>query len=155
MPASLRSAAAFTVRRCQILLASARGERTPQIARALSCDDQTVRNVIHAFHRRGLGALARGSCRPHTLHVAFDVATATKAGWVMVPVAGRVLVEGAKTLGHGKGYVYAHDQPGHFAAQDYLGASRRYYEPTEQGVEKKIKERVEKWRAQLDATRPK
>jgi putative ATPase len=34
-------------------------------------------------------------------------------------------------------------------AQDYLGADKRYYEPTEQGVEKKIKERVEKWRAQL------
>ena len=31
--------------------------------------------------------------------------------------------------------------------QDYLGADKRYYEPTEQGVEKKIKERVEKWRA--------
>jgi putative ATPase len=56
---------------------------------------------------------------------------------------------GAKRLGHGEGYQYAHDHPGHFVAQDYLGASRRYYEPTEQGVEKKIKERVEKWRAQF------
>jgi hypothetical protein len=32
-------------------------------------------------------------------------------------------------------------------AQHYLGADKRYYEPTEQGVEKKINERVEKWRA--------
>ena len=56
---------------------------------------------------------------------------------------------GAKRLGHGQGYQYAHDHPGHFVAQDYLGAERRYYDPTEQGVEKKIKERVEKWRAQL------
>jgi putative ATPase len=56
---------------------------------------------------------------------------------------------GAKRLGHGQGYEYAHDHPGHFVAQDYLGADKRYYEPTEQGVEKKIKERVEKWRAQL------
>jgi putative ATPase len=55
--------------------------------------------------------------------------------------------QGAQRLGHGKGYEYAHDQPGHFAAQDYLGSDKRYYEPTEQGVEKKIKERVEKWRA--------
>ena len=39
--------------------------------------------------------------------------------------------------------------PEHFVAQDYLGADKRYYEPTEQGVEKKIKERVEKWRAQF------
>ena len=55
---------------------------------------------------------------------------------------------GAKRLGHGEGYQYAHDHPGHFVAQDYLGADKRYYEPTEQGVEKKIKERLEKWRAQ-------
>src|SRR6266550_5005460 len=55
--------------------------------------------------------------------------------------------KGAKRLGHGEGYKYAHDFPGHFVPQDYLGAVKRYYEPTEQGVEKKIKERVEKWRA--------
>jgi putative ATPase len=58
--------------------------------------------------------------------------------------------KGAERLGHGKGYEYAHDHPGHFVAQDYLGTDRIYYEPTEQGVEKKIKERVEKWRAELD-----
>jgi putative ATPase len=57
---------------------------------------------------------------------------------------------GAEQLGHGLGYEYAHSHPGHFVAQDYLGATKRYYEPTDQGVEKKIKERVEKWRAQLD-----
>ena len=53
---------------------------------------------------------------------------------------------GAKQLGHGVGYQYAHDHPEHFVAQDYLGAEKRYYEPTEQGVEKKIKERVDLWR---------
>ena len=53
-------------------------------------------------------------------------------------------------LGHGQGYEYAHDHPGHFVAQDYLGACRRYYEPTDQGVERKIKERVERWRAELE-----
>src|ERR1035438_200924 len=57
--------------------------------------------------------------------------------------------KGAKQLGHGQGYQYAHDHPEHFVAQDYLGADKRYYEPTEQGVEKKIKERVEKWRGQF------
>jgi putative ATPase len=56
---------------------------------------------------------------------------------------------GAQRLGHGEGYAYAHDHPGHFVAQDYLGAARRYFEPTEQGHERKIKERLEQWRAQL------
>jgi putative ATPase len=54
---------------------------------------------------------------------------------------------GAKRLGHGVGYQYAHDYPGHFVPQDYLGEPKRYYEATDQGVEKKIKERLEKWRA--------
>ena len=63
--------------------------------------------------------------------------------------------KGAERLGHGQGYQYAHDHPDHFVAQDYLGATRRYYEPSDQGVEKKIKERVEKWRAELDAARKK
>ncbi len=59
--------------------------------------------------------------------------------------------KGAKQLGHGVGYQYAHDHPDHFVPQDYLGADKRYYEPTDQGVEKKIKERVEKWRALIAA----
>ncbi len=61
--------------------------------------------------------------------------------------------KGAKQLGHGQGYDYAHDHPEHFVAQDYLGADKRYYEPTDQGVEKKIRERVEKWRARLSEAR--
>src|SRR5581483_2422741 len=62
---------------------------------------------------------------------------------------------GAKKLGHGEGYKYSHDFEGHFVAQDYLGADKKYYEPTDQGVEKKIKERVEKWRAALAEARKK
>jgi putative ATPase len=61
--------------------------------------------------------------------------------------------KGAKRLGHGQGYDYAHDHADHFVAQEYLGAPKRYYEPTDQGTEKKIKERVEKWRQQFDAIR--
>jgi putative ATPase len=60
---------------------------------------------------------------------------------------------GAKKLGHGVGYEYAHEGKNHFVAQDYLGTDKVYYEPTEQGVEKKIKERVEKWRAQFEQNR--
>ena len=61
---------------------------------------------------------------------------------------------GAERLGHGEGYQYAHDHPEHFVAQDYLGAIRHYYEPTAQGYERKIKERLEQWRAKLDQTKP-
>lgn len=54
---------------------------------------------------------------------------------------------GAKRLGHGEGYQYAHDHEGHFVPQDHLVEPRRFYEPTEQGTEKKIKERLDRWRA--------
>ncbi|MEJ0089662.1 MAG: replication-associated recombination protein A [Limisphaerales bacterium] len=59
---------------------------------------------------------------------------------------------GAKKLGHGEGYKYAHDGKDHFVVQDYLGVDKRYYEPTEQGVEKKIKDRLENWRKQKQAS---
>ena len=76
--AGLRSPDAFTLRRCQILLASARGERAVAIAAHLGCDDQTVRNAIHAFNRCGLDALTEGSSRPHRIAVAFDAAAAER-----------------------------------------------------------------------------
>jgi putative ATPase len=57
--------------------------------------------------------------------------------------------QGAKRLGHGEDYEYAHAHPGHFVAQDYLGAEKRYYEPTEPGAEKKMKERLDQWRARF------
>ncbi len=67
LTAGLRSADAFVLRRSQILLASARGETAPSIAKALSCDEQTVRHAIHAFNQQGLSALQAGSSRPHHL----------------------------------------------------------------------------------------
>jgi putative ATPase len=50
--------------------------------------------------------------------------------------------KGAVRLGRGKGYKYPHDYPGHYTAQDYLPQKREYYRPTEQGDEKRIKERL-------------
>jgi transposase len=72
LQAGLRSSDAFVLRRCQILLASARGERAIAIAKQLSCDDQTVRNVIHGFNASGLTVLQEGSSRPHRLHTSFS-----------------------------------------------------------------------------------
>jgi hypothetical protein len=68
----LRSASAFTVRRCQSLLASAEGQPPTAMAGSLRCTDQTVRNVIHAVHQRGLTVLQPLSSRPHTTSTIFD-----------------------------------------------------------------------------------
>jgi transposase len=78
LAAGLRSSDAFTLRRCQIVLASARGERAPHIAHQLGCDDQTVLDAIAAFNERGLRCLRRGSHRPQTTHPAFTPAGAER-----------------------------------------------------------------------------
>jgi len=61
---------------------------------------------------------------------------------------------GAKQFGHGVGYIYAHDEPGHVAAQQYLPDTLRgtvYYEPTQHGFERTLTERRERIRRILDA----
>ena len=60
---------------------------------------------------------------------------------------------GAKQFGHGEGYIYAHDAPGHVAAQQYLPDTLRgtvYYEPTQHGFERTLTERRERIRRILD-----
>jgi putative ATPase len=56
---------------------------------------------------------------------------------------------GAKRLGHGEGYEYAHDAEGGVAAQDYLGVERTYYRPIDRGFEKELAARLEMIRARL------
>src|SRR3954463_2212859 len=56
---------------------------------------------------------------------------------------------GAKRLGHGKGYEYAHNAPGGVAAQDYLGVEREYYRPTDRGFEKELSRRLDPIRKRL------
>jgi transposase len=72
LESGLRSKDAFVLRRCQILMASARRERAPRIAENLGCGSQTARNAIHDFNERGLAALTPGSSRPREVHAAFD-----------------------------------------------------------------------------------
>lgn len=72
----LHASEAFVLRRSQIVLASARGERIPQIAATLGCDEKTVRLVVHGFNQHGLAVLQRGSSRPHPSHPAFATAAA-------------------------------------------------------------------------------
>jgi len=69
---SLRSPDAFVLRRAQIVLASAAGERVGQIAPRVGFSGQAVRDAIHAFNRRGLDILTPGSHHPGVVVSAFD-----------------------------------------------------------------------------------
>ena len=55
--------------------------------------------------------------------------------------------KGSKKLGHGEGYKYAHDYEGAYVPQAYLPEGKSYYKPTENGHERRVKERLEYWRA--------
>jgi transposase len=62
--AGLRCPSAFTLRRCQILLASAEGLKPSEIHARLGCSTQTVRNALHAFELEGTACLPEKSHRP-------------------------------------------------------------------------------------------
>jgi putative ATPase len=56
----------------------------------------------------------------------------------------------ARDLGHGQGYVYPHEQPGHHVGQQYLPTAvlgTYFYSPSDEGYEAQVKERLARWRA--------
>ncbi|MCL5283783.1 MAG: replication-associated recombination protein A, partial [Armatimonadetes bacterium] len=60
----------------------------------------------------------------------------------------------AKRLGHGEGYRYPHDYPGNFVPQKYLPDKVQglpFYEPSENGAEAEIKQRLALWRERMRA----
>lgn len=74
LQAGLRSPDAFTLRRCQILLASAAGQSPAVIARNLGCTATSVRHAIHAWHAEGLACLKEKSSRPKSARPVLDAA---------------------------------------------------------------------------------
>lgn len=52
-----------------------------------------------------------------------------------------------ESLGHGEGYLYPHDFPGHFVAQEYWPTPVPLYEPTALGYEAEMKKRLDAWRS--------
>jgi transposase len=70
----LRGAAAFTRRRCQMLLQSDKGQRPSQIAAALGCSAQAVRNGLRAFAAEGTACLRQKPSRPKTIHAVWPKA---------------------------------------------------------------------------------
>jgi len=71
LEAGVRWSDAFVMRRCQILLANARGTAAGRIGQQLSCSEQAVRNAIRAFNMAGLPSLQAGSSVPHHVERAF------------------------------------------------------------------------------------
>ena len=60
--------------------------------------------------------------------------------------------KGAETLGHGEGYLHTHDYEGNYVPQAYLPEGKRYYEPTQNGQELRVAERLKYWRKVFENT---
>jgi putative ATPase len=81
------------------------------------------------------------------------LADVEKEGKVEVPDHLKDASRDGRALGHGKGYKYPHDYPGHHVRQQYLPDAlqgRRYYEPGELGYEQEIAKRLKRFREQTD-----
>jgi putative ATPase len=101
-------------------------------------------------------------------HAAVYIATAPKSNraWAGLSKAmedvkqGRILAvpkylrgTGSKLLGQDASYKYAHDYEGGYVPQAYLPEGRVYYEPTENGFERRVKERLDYWRTLFERTK--
>ncbi len=73
---ALRASDAFVLRRAQIILASAQGERVGLIAPRVGFSRQAVRDVIHAFNAQGAAVLQRGTTHNKVYYYSFDTASA-------------------------------------------------------------------------------
>ena len=90
------------------------------------------------------------SPKSNSVVCAVDDAYADVQGGIFEPVPVHLRdtsYKGAKKLGHGKGYRYPHDFPGHWTPQQYMPTElqgHRYYRPSDQGQEAKIRENHER-----------
>jgi putative ATPase len=72
-------------------------------------------------------------------------------GKIEVPNHLKDATRDGKALGHGKDYKYPHEFPGHWTEQQYLPdrlRGKKFYEPSDQGREREIAERLKKWRGE-------
>ena len=87
-------------------------------------------------------------------YMAVDAALADVKNGLTLPVPKHLRdthYKGSAKLGHGEGYQYAHDFEGGYVPQAYLPEGKVYYTPSENGAERRVKERLDYWRALFEA----
>lgn len=146
----------FIARRLVIAAAEDIGNADPM---ALVLAEAALRTVEHVGMPEARIPLAQATlylaCAPksNASYLAIDKAmkdVEEKPGYPVPPHLRGTGYYGAEKLGHGVGYLYPHEFPGHQVAQQYLPAElegTRYYEPDPQGFEKTLRERLEELRS--------
>lgn len=150
----------FIARRILICASEDVGNADPQALVVASAAAQAVERLGMPEARITLSQAALYvACAPksNASYLAVDRALQTVGTTKTAPIPVHLQdshYKGAGKLGHGAGYMYAHDYPNHYAAQQYLPdalAGEHFYEPTEIGYERKIKEHLEKIKAEADS----
>jgi putative ATPase len=101
------------------------------------------------------------SPKSNSAYAALGAAQADIAQGATLPVPLHLRTRFRKELAEGSGadkaamnYLYSHDYEGNFTPQAYLPEGRTYYLPSENGMEKRIKERIEHWKKQFKEAEP-
>lgn len=145
----------FIARRLMILAAEDIGMADPQglvVAQAAASTVQLIGMPEGRIPLAEATVYLATAPKSNAAYVAIDAAIAdVKAGGIgrVPPHLRDAHYPGAKALGHGRGYVYPHDDPFGVVPQQYLPdplVRRTYYAPTEHGFEREIGPRLEKLR---------
>ncbi len=141
----------FIARRIVIFAAEDVGNSDPQ-ALSVALDAMKAAEAVGMPEARIILSQAVAYCatapKSNASYKAVDAAIADIENERVVPVPKALRdahYKGAADMGHGQGYVYPHDQEHHFAAQEYLGVTKTYYNPTDFGHEAEIKKRLAYW----------
>jgi len=141
----------FIARRLTILASEDIGNASPQ---GLTMAVSAMRAVEYIGMPEARIILSQATtylaCAPksNAAYLAVNAATADIENGRTLPVPKHLRstnCRGAEALGH-TGYKYAHDAPNHYVEQEYVPTSKVYYEPTDQGYELRIRERLQNLR---------
>ncbi len=145
----------FIVRRMMIFASEDIGNADPQALTVATSAAQALEwvGLPEAQYNLAQAAIYLASAPKSNSTGAYFKALAEveEQGIVEVPDHLKDASRDGEALGHGQGYKYPHQYAGHFVRQQYLPdrlQGRRYYEPSDQGYEKEIRKRLEKWRQQ-------
>lgn len=142
----------FIARRLMISAAEDIGNANPQALPLAVAAAQAVQMIGLPEGRIPLAQVAvylAGSPKSNSSYLAIEEALSLVEENENQPVPDHIRdssYRGARKMGHGQGYLYPHDHPGHYIKQNYLPpdlAHKKFYKPVSQGEEIKIKRYLE------------
>ena len=145
----------FIARRIMICASEDVGNADPQALQVAVAASQAVERVgmpeAQIILSQAASYVASAPKSNAACNAVFDAREVVKTPTTTVPVHLQDKhYGGAEKLGHGMGYLYAHDFPEHYVKQQYLPdelVGRTFYHPSENGYEKQIGERLRRLRS--------